>query len=317
MKTKNFFMMAASALLSGTFASCGGGGDDTPTKTPDPVYAGFEYTVADDSVVTFTNKSTGATTYAWDFGDGGTSTDENPVHTYTIGGAEATFSASLKASGDGGDDTKSMDVSVARSTDPNSPIQLLTGGDSKTWMLAPMVNAINFGPLGDQNTIWWGNLDGQWEQRACLFDNTFTFNIDGSYTRDINGSLWKEWKVFDIDGGEGCLDASEDAVTRYDHNVNDWKDGSFDFTIDNGDSTKIITVNGSGGYIGHYTSGVAFSDFNVHDMHTYSIQKITKDTLWLQSTGWGGDSDADTAPLAPNWDGTQPDRLVRLVLVAQ
>jgi PKD repeat protein len=36
--------------------------------------------------VTFTNTSTGATTYSWDLGDGNTSTDANPVHTYSTGG---------------------------------------------------------------------------------------------------------------------------------------------------------------------------------------------------------------------------------------
>src|SRR5215471_1105517 len=32
--------------------------------------------------VTFTNKSTGATSYKWDFGDGTESTEESPTHTY-------------------------------------------------------------------------------------------------------------------------------------------------------------------------------------------------------------------------------------------
>ena len=32
--------------------------------------------------VSFTNKSTGASSYKWDFGDGTESTEENPVHTY-------------------------------------------------------------------------------------------------------------------------------------------------------------------------------------------------------------------------------------------
>ena len=36
--------------------------------------------------VTFTNNSIGATAYAWDFGDGNTSTDINPIHTYDVEG---------------------------------------------------------------------------------------------------------------------------------------------------------------------------------------------------------------------------------------
>lgn len=51
-------------------------------------------------VVRFTNRSTGEiTSYAWDFGDGGTSTAENPTHTYT---AVGTYIVSLIVSGPGG-----------------------------------------------------------------------------------------------------------------------------------------------------------------------------------------------------------------------
>jgi len=39
--------------------------------------------------VTFSNITTGATSYAWNFGDGGTSTSTSPVHTYTAGGVYA------------------------------------------------------------------------------------------------------------------------------------------------------------------------------------------------------------------------------------
>jgi hypothetical protein len=41
------------------------------------------YTVAiEDKTVTFTNETSGAVSYKWDFGDGETSTEESPVHTY-------------------------------------------------------------------------------------------------------------------------------------------------------------------------------------------------------------------------------------------
>ena len=45
----------------------------------------FNITV-DGLTVKFENKTTGASSYKWDFGDGATSTDESPTHTYTVKG---------------------------------------------------------------------------------------------------------------------------------------------------------------------------------------------------------------------------------------
>lgn len=36
--------------------------------------------------VTFVNQSTGATSYLWDFGDGSSTVETNPEHTYVSGG---------------------------------------------------------------------------------------------------------------------------------------------------------------------------------------------------------------------------------------
>ncbi len=47
-----------------------------------------------DNTVTFTNNSTGATSYDWDFGDGNNSTLANPVYTYAGGGS---FTVTLTA----------------------------------------------------------------------------------------------------------------------------------------------------------------------------------------------------------------------------
>ncbi|MBI4602953.1 MAG: PKD domain-containing protein, partial [Planctomycetes bacterium] len=50
-------------------------------------------------IVRFTNQSTGATSYSWDFGDGGTSTATSPSHTYAAGGE---YTVTLTARGAGG-----------------------------------------------------------------------------------------------------------------------------------------------------------------------------------------------------------------------
>jgi PKD repeat protein len=64
----------------------------SPTSGPAPL------------TVTFTDQSTGdITSWSWDFGDGGTSTDQNPTHTYTSTGY---YTVSLMVSGPGGSDTE-------------------------------------------------------------------------------------------------------------------------------------------------------------------------------------------------------------------
>lgn len=316
MKTNYNFLMASMMLFTLLAAGCGGDDTTTPTPDPDPVFAGFEFSVANDSVVTFTNKSTGAETYLWDFGDGTNSTEANPIHTYTIGATEAAFTVLLTATGEGGEDEESKVITLTRSLDPNSAIFQLTGGETKTWKLAPMPNAVNFGPMATEdgsnpeNVIWWGNNEEAVTNRPCLFDNTYTFVLESKeMVRDINGSLWKEWKVFDAEGGEGCLPEGDEAISRLEHNVDAWKDGDYSFAISNGDSTKLLTISGAGGYVGHYTAGTGTS-YMPDDEYVYSIESISSDTLKLQGFGWGGDSDG-----IEGYEQGKPDRLVRVTLV--
>lgn len=60
------------------------------SEPPNPLVANFT-ALPDTGLqpldITFTNTSVGATSYEWFFGDGGTSTDENPIHTYQDSGA--------------------------------------------------------------------------------------------------------------------------------------------------------------------------------------------------------------------------------------
>ena len=66
------------ALLATLTSWCGGCKKDGAKPQADIFYT----TSLDGYTVTFTNETTGATSYKWDFGDGGTSTDPSPVHVY-------------------------------------------------------------------------------------------------------------------------------------------------------------------------------------------------------------------------------------------
>jgi PKD repeat protein len=75
--------------------------------------------------VNFTNSSTNATTYSWDFGDGSAaSTEANPSHTYEEGGD---YTVTLTAVSAGGMNSKTAEVSVEEA----EPVfvDVIEGGD--------------------------------------------------------------------------------------------------------------------------------------------------------------------------------------------
>ncbi len=75
----------------------------------------FEEPVADftssafSETVTFVNSSVGATEYLWDFGDGNTSDEENPNHTYAMNGV---YTVSLTAINPCGSSSTTVDVEI-------------------------------------------------------------------------------------------------------------------------------------------------------------------------------------------------------------
>lgn len=90
-------------------------GESSATRTVTvhrPLTADFTTSV-DELQVTFTDTSEGnPTAWSWDFGDGGTSDLQNPVHAFTVAGAPT---VTLEVSNDAGDrDTISRQVRVGR-----------------------------------------------------------------------------------------------------------------------------------------------------------------------------------------------------------
>ncbi|MEO0780097.1 MAG: PKD domain-containing protein, partial [Bacteroidota bacterium] len=96
-----------------------------------------------DFTVNFTNTSSDATSYSWDFGDGNGSMDINPVHTYAM---EGTYTVVLTATNDCGVQTSSQSVEIvlgplagfsADQTEGCAPLTVQfsdqSSGDVTTW----------------------------------------------------------------------------------------------------------------------------------------------------------------------------------------
>ena len=129
--------------------------------------------------VTFTSQATNADTYAWDFGDGNTSTEPNPVHTYASVGE---YMVTLTATG------KDGSASVTKTVATASFEEMLTGGSSKTWVLKQTYTAAKdgAGPTTTDFVLTIPTIDNVLGVfgLGVEYDNEYTFFSDGSYQVD-------------------------------------------------------------------------------------------------------------------------------------
>ena len=123
MRSLKLLTFSIAAVLSMAFLS-------NCNKAEEPV-AGFTYS-ADELTLTFSSSSTDADTYAWDFGDGGTSTQENPSHTYSTAG---TYSVELSVENDEGSDSETKSVIVESPTPAAESPELSFGDADGAFML--------------------------------------------------------------------------------------------------------------------------------------------------------------------------------------
>ncbi|WP_258104085.1 PKD domain-containing protein [Marinoscillum sp. MHG1-6] len=229
--------------------------DEEPGKDGDgnggtnPI-ASFQFEISESNYleVTFTNFSQNATSYAWDFGDEGSSAEESPVYSYADTG---TYVVKLTAINDAGTHTFEKTIEI---TDPEAASKLLHGEVSKTWSLYRAETSMGVGPDAAGARSWWSLAnDGS---RPCVYHHTFTFNADGSFVFDDMGSFWGEGAVFAGDLKETCFDATATNMVNSDGaDVSAWLSGTHAFTYE--PSTGKITLNGTGAWMGLPQLGTA------------------------------------------------------------
>ena len=162
-----------------------------------PPTADFTYTTT-DLAVDFTDQSTDSdgsiVSWAWDFGDGGTSTAQNPSHTY---GADGTYTVSLTVTDDAGaTDSASQDVTVSSSS--GGGITLSTNGYKVRGRQT--VDLTWSGAVGTQVNVF---RDG------VLITTT---NNDGAYTDNI-GAVGGGSYVYQVCETDGSACSNESTVT--------------------------------------------------------------------------------------------------------
>ncbi len=87
------------------------------TKNNTPPVANFAYSISGlfpARTVQFTNSSSNATSYTWEFGDNVTSNDQNPVHIYSTSGL---FNVRLTAINDNGSNSLTRAITIQNEPD--------------------------------------------------------------------------------------------------------------------------------------------------------------------------------------------------------
>ncbi len=177
----------------------GPGGTDTETLTVSatealaPPQADFDFVLDEndlnDLTVNFTNLSSGdELTYAWDFGDGTTSSNPAPQHVYSSYG---TYTVQLTVSNPTGDDTAAAEITL---TEPLQSVQAVVSAAPTNTQPNVMIQFDSSGSTGDIATYAWDFGDGTTSDQpnpTHMYAQTGTFTAtlaltgqDGSSSMD-------------------------------------------------------------------------------------------------------------------------------------
>jgi len=249
------------------------------------VISGFSYQVdaTDFKKVTFTNAAQNFTSISWDFGDGNTSTELNPVHIYATTGA---FTVKLTATGAEGTDISSQVVTI---TDPNAELTKLVGDASKKWKLLRVVNAnrwpLEVGPIA-KDQVWWGlgRDNDDIAGRPCIMNDEWIFGRDMSMQYKTNGDFWAEGGVFEP--ANICAASTPANMTGPGGtDLSAFGDGTHTFVLTNG-TKPTLEVKGLGAFIGLPKIGTDAEVKVPQQSVVFDILKLhdgTVDTLILES----------------------------------
>lgn len=147
--------------------------------------------------------------WAWDFGDGGTSTDRNPTHTYRIDG---TYNVRLIVTNNLGSDTAFQSINVTLPPIPTTADVEVCAGDASTLVATG---------TGD---IQWRNINQTIIQQGDTLRVTNVGSISTYYVENLTGASLQNLGVTDTSVGASNLDLT----ANYFSGINFYADQALD-----------------------------------------------------------------------------------------
>lgn len=221
----------------------------------------------------FTNLTTGATVYEWNFGDGSTSSLENPTHVYTTSGV---YDVTLTAFGSGGSTTVTKSAYIT-SLATQVPTVTFYGNPLIGYAGVTLISFTGFvGGVGITGYSW--NFGDN--TSSAVQNPTHTYNTPGTYTVEFSASNAGGFGVTSI--------ANYVTISAVPAPV-----AAFTFKPPTGDIPITVSFTNNTTGIGSITYLWDFGDTNtstdVNPTHIYSSSAGTK-TITLTATNLGGSS---------------------------
>lgn len=189
-----------------------------------------------------------------------------------------TYAVTIIAFGRGGiSSSKTVEVEVLSTYSPPADLlTMLTADSSRTWKIAADVNQhFGLGPIGGDPFQYYGAAPGD-KTSSGMYDDRYTFNIDGTFTHDVgaDGFVFGRKGLIDELGGSGGV-VNGDDIEQYPYAS---YTASWSLSAPGGEET--ISLSGLG-FIGYYIGG----------SHKYVIYSRSANEMVLKSADGNGTFD--------------------------
>jgi PKD repeat protein len=193
MKKSNLLIILIALFAAANFSSC-----KKDSSKPEPFV--FYTVTVDGATVAFKNKSKDAVSYKWDFGDGATSTDVSPTHTYAAKGKYVPTLYATTSAGVTGE--ASTVLHIAKTSAIKMDDHTLSDWDTVT-----------------HNVVLAGPNSGNFIKAKYDYDGNYLYVYFEQYTTQADGNIYDLYIDADLDMSTGLV-------------TNDIKNGAYDVLLE-------------------------------------------------------------------------------------